>query len=283
MGTLLNQIGVFLRSQEDRAGALAAQRAGLDLAKTQYADTDREFPLALGNLAVDLSRAGEFGEAEALLDRALHLDARDRGGSADHAGVLRQRANLEFRRREAGAKADRPADLAAALAWLKQAREIETALAQGGPSEALARTWNEIGYLHRLAGREVEMADAAETAYRTLREMPEVNRAALATFVMNAGAARLEAGQAEVAEGPLREAWEIREEIYRDTPGHSQRRTVADWLAACLLVLDRKQGGTARQAEAREIAGAVELDWDELVATAAQYRLEPPDREGARD
>jgi hypothetical protein len=100
---------------------------------------------------------------------------------------------------------------------------------------------------------------------------------------MNAGAARLEAGQAEAAEDPLREAWKIWEEIHRDTPGHSERRIVADWLSICLLVLDRKQGGTARQAEAREIAGAVGLDWEAVVAKAAQVPLEPPHREGAGD
>jgi Tfp pilus assembly protein PilF len=79
MGLLLNQIGAFLWSQEDRAGALAAQRASLDLNEAEYPETDRAVPVALGNLAADLSQAGEFGEAQGLLDRALHLDARDRG------------------------------------------------------------------------------------------------------------------------------------------------------------------------------------------------------------
>ncbi len=275
MDTLLNQIGIFLRSQEDRAGALAAYRGSHGLTTAHYKETDRAFAVALGNLAMGLMQASEFAEAEELLDRALALTARDRAGGADHADSLRQRANLEFGRWEAGTAADKQGDLAAALGWLEQALEIETSLADGAASEDLARTWNDIGYLHRLAGRSVESADAAESAYETLAELPDVNRVALATSAMNAGVVRLEAGQPEAAEGLLREAWEILQVIYAQTPGHSGRGNAADWLATCLLVLDRKEGGTARQGEARGIVTAVGLDWETVVAQAARYPLDP--------
>jgi hypothetical protein len=92
---------------------------------------------------------------------------------------------------------------------------------------------------------------------------------------MNPGVARMEAGQPEAAEALLREAWEIMEVIYARTPGHSARRNAAGWLATCLLVLDLKEGDTARQDTARGIVAAVGLDWDAVVARAAQFPLEP--------
>ena len=152
------------------------------------------------------------------MDRAVALNRAYRSESEELGGSLIQRAQLEFERHEAGANADQAGDLAAAEGWISEAKGIFEALEDPG---RVAWAWNTLGYLHRLAGRAEAGAEAYEQAYRLTKAIPGVSQADLATRAMNAGAARLEAGQAEAAEPLLREAYGIHAEIHAQTRGHS--------------------------------------------------------------
>ena len=252
MDTLLNQMSLFSFTQEDRAANLAAKRASLRLMEARLGQADRDLPAALGNLGSSLARYGGYAEAAGLLDRAVALNREHRSKSKELGASLIQRAQLELERHEAGAEADQAGDLAAAEGWISEAKGFFEALEDQG---RVAWAWNTLGYLHRLAGRAEAGAKAYEQAYRLSKAIPGVSRADLARDVMNAGSARLEAGQAEAAEPLLREAYGIRAEIHAQTRGHSDLRNSAEWLVSCLIV-------RGAEAEAREIAAAEGLDWD---------------------
>ena len=72
------------------------------------------------------------------------------------------------------------------------------------------------------------------------------------------------------------------EEIYAGNPGHSGRRNAADWLATCLLVLDRAEGVRDRAAEARGIVENAYRGWTgtRWWQRAQQFPTEPVEAPG---
>ncbi|WP_424975464.1 tetratricopeptide repeat protein [Dinoroseobacter sp. S124A] len=271
MDTLLNQSGNFLSSQGDHAEGLRCQRGSLRLIEARLGEEARDVPLALGNLAVTLSRLGEFAEAGDLLTRAVTLDETYRDPSAELAGSYLRRAHLEFRRTGQG----ETADFEAAEQDIVRARDIFENL---GDTAEFARGWNNLGYLRRLQQRAQESAEAYETALETLRTVPDANPVDLAAYAMNSGSTRLEAGQAGTAEGLLREAYQIHCEIFATRPDHQYLKTSAGWLTSCLLSLVRAgEDPAGRHREAREICARHGLDFAELETDAAQYPISPAD------
>ncbi|WP_424969481.1 tetratricopeptide repeat protein [Dinoroseobacter sp. S76] len=270
MDALLNQCGIYLRTQGDHPEELRCNRASLRLKEARLGEDSRDVPRALGNLGLILSRLGEFAEADALLTRAVKLDETYRDLSAELAGSYLKRANLEFERAEHGQKADFEA-----AEWdIVRARDISEYL---GDTANVARGWNNLGYLRRLQQRAQESAEADETALETLRSLPDANPVDLAAYAMNSGSTRLEAGQAGTAEGLLREAYQIYCEIFATRPDHQYLKTSAGWLTSCLLTLVRAgDDPEGRQREAREICARHRLDFEEIEAAAVQLPISPP-------
>ncbi|MBF9034697.1 tetratricopeptide repeat protein [Rhodobacterales bacterium HKCCE2091] len=268
MDTLLNQAGVFLSVQEDRAGEIAVGRASLELKRARLGEEAREVPVVMGNLGLALSEVGEFTEAEDLLDGALALNVKHRAKSADRVESQVHRAILEIRRHEAGPKSDKPGDLDATADWLIEAEAVAADLPEGKAANSQASCWNQLSYLRRLKGDAKASAEAAERAL-DLSRAGGAHRGEIAAVAMNVGAVWLKAGKADKAEELLREAYEIRAEIHADTPGHSKRQNAAGWYASCLIVLEKTP-------EARQIVDIEGLDWAERVRIAAQYPR--PDR-----
>ncbi len=273
MDSALNQCGVFLSSQRDDRSALVLRRAALEMIEPKNGNAGRNLPAALCNLSLTLSRLGEFEEAEECADQAISLTEARPSGTENLARICMQKANILFRRAEAGDRAE----LDSAEGWIDKARAILETLAEGQPSEGVAICLNDLGYLRRLQGRGEEAAEAYQAALDIRRQVPGVNRASLATSAVNVGSSWLEAGRADRALRLLQEAHGIHAEIF-DDPQAPALRASAGWLFSCLLTLARAgQDPEANRAEAERLCRAHGLDWAEHQRLAEQYRIAPPE------
>ncbi len=273
MDYLLNQSGIFLSVQHDLPAAIDAKRGSLALTEARLGEEDRDVPLALGNLALDLADTGAFAEAQDYIDRAVALNERYRTGAAraDLAGSYMQQASLGFRRMRAGGQVAEGAEAMAEVA-LDKAREIWAELS-GEDSAEMSNWWNELGYLRRLQGRKGAQFQAYGRALQILRALPQADRGDLAIYAMNYGGTALELGRAEEALGALQEAYDIAAEIFAEAPNHGFYVACRQWHISCLFVLARKGQNTHAQAEA--LCAKHGLDFAEREAVAELLPLEP--------
>lgn len=273
MDYLLNQSGVFLSTQHDLAGAVALGRGSLALAEVRLGEEDRDIPLALGNLALNLADLGKFAEAQDKIDRAVALDEAHRKGAARAGLAARymQQANLGLWRMEAGGQVADGAE-ALAEAALDKAQSIWIELS-GEDSAEMAYWWNQVGYLRRLQGRQGARLHARKRALEITRSLPQADRGNLASCAMNYGSSALQLGRAEEAQGALQEAYDIAAEIFAEVPNHPSLHLSADWLSDCLFVLARKGQKTERQA--LEICMRHGLNPEKQRADASRRPLDP--------
>ncbi|MEM6372494.1 MAG: hypothetical protein AAF727_06915 [Pseudomonadota bacterium] len=245
---LLNSTGIFLSKQADLEGAVAAKRASLALKQIRLAETDRNIPLVMGNLAVALADTGALAQAQALIDDAVRLDVEHRKGDerSDLATSYMQAASIAFRRMRAGGDIADGAEHAAEDA-LSRAAEIRTDLF-GENSAPMSHYWNELGYLRRLQRRAIDSFNACKKGYEITKSLPDTDAAVLATQAMNVGSTALQIGLADKALALLTEAYTLQAQAYAAVPSHPEFQKTIHWLIACHLVHDRKAVKGAREA-----------------------------------
>jgi len=281
MDYLMNQAGVYLSRQSDVQEAIVLKRSSLKLKIARLGEADRNVPLAMGNLALDLAETGrtqDLVEAQFLVDRALELDDVHRTGDArgELASSYMQQASVAVRRMEAGGAIAEGAEATAERA-LENARLIREALF-GAESAEMSNYWNQLGYFRGKQGKTGEQMDAYRKGYDILKSLSDWDAGQLATLAMGLGATALKQGQHDVALSPLQEAYDLEARAFAHDPANPRLRTACGLLISCHLVRHRAGIEGARDAAIalREKHG---FDLVEREARAAQYPLTPPDPE----
>ncbi|WP_415921127.1 hypothetical protein [Tateyamaria sp. SN6-1] len=282
MDFLLNQAGIYLSSQSDVAGAIDLKRGSLKLTTARLGEADRDVPLAMGNLAINLANTGrseDLAEAQRLINEAVALDEvhREGGARSDLAGTYMQQASIAIRRMEAeGAVANGAEDEAEQA--LEHARAIREELF-GAQSAEMSHYWNTLGYFRKKQDKQSEALAAYRNGFETLKTIERADAGQLATRAMNFGSTALELGAYEMALAPLQEAYDLQKKAFAHDPGNPRFLTTCGWLIDCHFVRDRAGVAGARE-EAAALCEKHGLDAAMIEANAARRPLSPPEEEG---
>lgn len=199
MGFLFNQAAVYLDKIADFPGNLEMARASLTLTQKRLPEEHIEIAIGLATLGIALMRAGELGEAEAHLARAVELNETHRRDSMD----LAQSYDMHGFVLLAQARAGDAAALVLSLRRHQQALALYRRLA-GRDSEATARVLINLAVSRNLQGRSAAAARLSATALAIDRRVLDPGDSSLGYSLMNTGAAWLKAGAATRAEPLLR-------------------------------------------------------------------------------
>ncbi|MCG6122609.1 MAG: NB-ARC domain-containing protein [Microvirga sp.] len=280
MDYLLNQARVYLSTQADYRRAIDLGRATLLLHEARLGEDDRNFPLGLGNLAVDLVQTGseaDLHEAEAMIARAVALNEAHRveEGRIDLAASFMQQATVAFRRIErsygpARKTAEAVAETALAGAW-RIRREL-----RGDTSAEISHVWSQTAYLRGLQGRKAAAMAASAQALAIHESLADSDRRLLGLLFMNVGSVALEIGRVDGTEERLRRAYQIFVAVLEKTPQHPEFKASADWLAICLCKR-ASQGVAGALEEAEALCARHGLSLEEMKADAAKLPDAPLD------
>ncbi|WP_299861223.1 toll/interleukin-1 receptor domain-containing protein [uncultured Hoeflea sp.] len=272
MDYLFNQAAVYLGKIADFFGNLEMARASFALTEKRLPEAHVEIALGLATLGLALMRAGELGQAEEHLARALELDEAHRP----------ETVNLANRYDQHGAVLSRLAQAGDATALPRSLKRHQQALAlfrqqSGRTSDGTAQALNNLAGVRDLQGRTAAAARLSQAALVIRREVLDPGDARLGYSLVNTGSYWLQSGSANRAEALLREALELRRTVFAAQPQHPETRNAASWLISCLLVLARAgDDPDARQAGARALCAQYSFDFAEREESARQYPLAPP-------
>jgi tetratricopeptide (TPR) repeat protein len=270
MGTLLNQSAVYLDQIADYPGGAEMAAAALSLAEALLPETDRKVAVALANHGLALMRLGDLDGAASQLERAVALDEVSQPVSEDMADHCDMLGGVLMRQARAG----KPEVLALAARRAQKALALRRHLL--GRGEALAQSLNNMGAVRNLQDRAAAASRLYAASLRINRAVLPPGDARLGYGLMNTGASRLRGGQADLAEPLLREALELRQQVYAGQPQHPEARGAARWLILCLL--QRAAAGEnrgLREMEARGLCERYGFEFDEMKVEAMRYPYVP--------
>lgn len=261
---LFNQASIFLREMAEVGPALALAEAALDLKRARLPESDRVIAVGWSMLGDAYRQAGRLEEAVAAQAENVRLCEAHDHGAADTATVHNNHAAAL--RALGQARGER-----ALLAQARAADERALALRREAFGEQSAEVANSLANLavdHQALGEIAAALDLSHQALAIWRKVLPPGDARLGFALNNTGSFHLWPGQAGAALPLLAEALELRRAAYgRDN--HPEVTNTASWLVICHLVLARRD--PAQEAEAKRVAQAFKLDWDEAQRLAAQY------------
>ncbi len=265
---LLNQAGVYLTQIADYSGDLVVSQESLRVKQARgLPESDRVIAVGHANLGMAYKRLGQLDRAEAELTRALDLYRLHRPGSADHADTLDLLGGLMLDLARAG----QPDRLDRAVKLRQQSLAIRLRVTGRG-TDPVAQALNNLGAARSHQGRTAAAARLYGASLNIRRKVLPPGDARLAYSAVNTGATWLKSRRPDLAEPLLREALEIREDVFAAQPQHPDRRIAAGWLISCLLV--RARAGVnrgAREAEAKMLCTRYGFDFTERQAIARQF------------
>jgi hypothetical protein len=270
---LFNQAAVYLDRIADFSGSLDMARASFTLKQKRLPEEHRDMALGLATLGMALMPAGELGQAETHLARAVELDEAHRPDTVELATRYNQHGSVLYGLAQAG-------DLTALRRSLKRRQQALALFRRlsGRTSEDTAQALNNLATVRARQGRTAAAARLSQAALAIRREALDPGDARLGYSLMNTGAYWLTSGSANRAEALLREALELRQKVFAAQPQHPDTRAAADWLISCLLVLARAgDDAEARRAEARALCAQYGFDFDQEIEHAKQYPRTPPE------
>lgn len=262
LGWLFNQAGIFLRNQGQFDAAL--DLAEKSLALTQVLNGPDHRATGAGHTALGLcfKQMNRLAEAETNLGAAVRiarLDADQKDVLAirlsNHGGVLK---DLDYFDR--------------AEAAYREALEIDKDL-HGPRSRQVAIRLNNLGTLFDKKGDRPAAIEFARQALDIELEQTPPDPPELGSRYNNLGSMLLENDELTEAETHLEKAYDIRVEAYKN-PTHPYVLTSADWLITVLLMrAQRGDNPGLREARAKTIAKAHNLNFEQL-ELGAKLRLE---------
>jgi tetratricopeptide (TPR) repeat protein len=270
MDFLLNQAGGYLRIIDDLAGAAELSNAYFQRAEVRLTEADRDLPVALGNHAMTLRMLGDLPSARALLERAVTLNQAHRPGTQELAATYLQLGRVLVDQGKAGDGAA----LDLALRHVQRAVRLRRVIS--GRSEGMALALNNLAGVRDAQGRGAAAARLYGISLKIQRAVLPPRDARLGYGLLNAGSTLLQAGQADLAESPLRDALDLWEEHYAAQAQHSERRGAADWLIVCLL--RRAAAGEnrgEREEQARQLCDRYGYSFADRTRHAMQYPYTP--------
>ena len=270
---LFNQATLYLVELAEARDAVRLATSGLELVQARRLESAREIVVAWSTLGRAKLAAGDFSGAIEAQSENLRLCMRYCHGGEDTAIAHNNHAMaLAASGRHTNSRPQ-----------LEQAKEEDfRALSLrcrhfGRVSEPVAQSLSNVA-------RDHEGLDELEKALRLSQLALRIHRRRVAKGDMppqdhklgftlhNTGSFHLRHGQADAARPLLTEALDLRRNAYRRDEGrdhHPYVKKTASWLVSCHLVLAQRDPG--HEAEARQIAEAFGLDWEEAQAKAAQH------------